>query len=171
MSKQLKASKRTNHKFTPDEDAMLKKLVGQYGESDWDEIASLMPGRNPRQCHDRWIYYISPNVNNSPWTEEEDARLIKLSKELNGKWVQIAKKFKGRNDTQIKNRWNILKKMMMLPDIQRKKKVAIQKIEEPVTIPEHEDASGIITDIFSQIDTIFSTIDNNICDFSNEFFF
>ena len=169
MSKQLKASKRTNHKFTPDEDAMLKKLVGQYGESDWDEIASLMPGRNPRQCHDRWIYYISPNVNNSPWTEEEDARLIKLSKELNGKWVQIAKKFKGRNDTQIKNRWNILKKMMMLPDIPRKRR-KLESHEKTLADAPVEETNEVISDIFSKIDSIFSSIDHNICDFSNEFF-
>ena len=165
----VKPKKRTNHKFTPEEDSKLRKLVSQLGESSWEEVAANMKGRNPRQCHDRWVYYISPNVNNSPWTEEEDARLIKLSSEMNGKWVQIAKRFKGRNDTQIKNRWNILKKVKMLPDIPRKRS-KLETQEKTQSSPPVEETNEVITDIFSKIDTIFSSIDHNICDFANEFF-
>ena len=109
--------KRTNQKFKPEEDQYLRKLVKQFGLFAWEEIANLMGTRNARQCHDRWHYYLSPRINNEPWTEEDDRRLIKECYEMNGKWVKIAKKFKGRTDTQIKNRWNILKKNLGLPDI------------------------------------------------------
>ena len=114
-------AKRINHKFTPEEDAKLKKLVNNFGESAWDDIAALMNGRNPRQCHDRWMYYLSPTINNSPWTQEEDRRIIKLQPEFNGKWVLMSKKFKGRTDIQLKNRWNYLKKNL---DQQSKSKIS-----------------------------------------------
>ena len=103
--------KRTNKKFSSQEDAKLKQLVKQYGQNAWEEVSTRMNGRNIRQCKDRWFYYLSPKVRSDPWTEEDDAKLIKLVGELNGKWVMIAKRFKGRNDTQIKNRWNTLKKL------------------------------------------------------------
>ena len=115
-------SNRTNRKFKPEEDAKLRSLVSKYGEMAWNEIANEMEGRNVRQCHDRWFYYLTPQLNNTPWTKEEDKRLIKLAKEYKGKWVAISKHFNRRTDTQIKNRWNILKKTMKLPEFRRKKK-------------------------------------------------
>ena len=109
--------KRTNRKFSREEDLKLKELVKKYGEHAWEEVSFRMNGRNVRQCKDRWMYYLSPKVSNEPWTDEEDQKLIELVKELNGKWVQIAKRFRGRNDTQIKNRWNLLRKLNHLPAI------------------------------------------------------
>ena len=117
----MEKGKRKNNKFTYEEDAKLRKLVNEYGEKSWDIIASHMKGRNIRQVHDRWVYYLSPNVCNSPWTDEEDEKLIHLTQELNGRWVQISKRFNGRNDTQIKNRWNFLKKRLSLPDLPKKR--------------------------------------------------
>ena len=96
--------KRRNRKFRPEEDRRLRNLVKKYGEMSWDEIAAKMEGRNVRQCHDRWYYYLSPALNISPWTEEEDKKLIMLTQEYNGKWVEISKKFNRRTDVQIKNR-------------------------------------------------------------------
>ena len=156
--------KRTNNKFTKEEDRALRTLVRHYGESAWDEISALMPGRNARQCHDRWVYYLSPKVNNMPWSEEEDQKLIHECYELKGKWVQIAKKFKGRTDIQIKNRWNLLKKQLFLPDIQKKPKheSEINSTEETiheVKIKEEETEKQPEKDenkVFDKIVTIFS---------------
>ena len=121
MSTNNNSVKRTNRKFSKEEDNRLKELVREYGENSWDDIALQMKDRNIRQCHDRWFFYLSPKINNAPWTEEEDKKLIKYAEQLNGKWVQIAKHFKGRNDTQIKNRWNSLKKRITLPEFTRKR--------------------------------------------------
>lgn len=31
-----------------------------------------MPGRNARQCKDRWEKYLNPDINFQPFTQEED---------------------------------------------------------------------------------------------------
>ena len=127
-----KNSLRTKNKFTSDEDQRLKDLVHEYGENSWEEVAEQMPGRNVRQCKDRWTRYLSPSVNKSKWTNEEEKLLIKLVKDLNFKWVQISKHFKGRTDNQIKNKWNTLKKYVHIKKQSKgkRKQIKVQKIEE-----------------------------------------
>lgn len=57
----------------------------------------------------------------------------------------------------------------MLPDIPRKRS-KLETQEKTQSSPPVEETNEVITDIFSKIDTIFSSIDHNICDFANEFF-
>ena len=162
---QNSTKKRTNNKFTYEEDRMLRKLVKDYGESAWEEIATQMHGRNPRQCHDRWAYYLSPKINHAPWTDEEDKRLIKAYNELNGKWVQIAKRFKGRNDVQIKNRWNTLKKIMELPKIKKPKahNITYQKIineqssnDQIPVVKKDDENPTLATGVFDKFMSLFT---------------
>lgn len=95
-------------KFTPEEDILLRQLVSQFGENNWNRIAELMPHRNMRQCKERWTNYLSPKVSNDPWTEEEDALLVQKYKEHGAKWVRIALSFPKRTDSNVKNRWLVL---------------------------------------------------------------
>ena len=111
-SKRYSRMSRTKSKFTLSEDALLKSLVMLYGEDNWEEVAAKIKGRNPRQCKDRWFLYLSPHINHSPWTDEEENLLIALVNELGPHWVKIAKHFQGRTDTQIKNKWNVIKRKM-----------------------------------------------------------
>ncbi|OHT12435.1 hypothetical protein TRFO_17703 [Tritrichomonas foetus] len=80
------------NKFTPEEDEKLKQLVSMYGTNSWPIIASLMGGRNHRQCRERWKNYVNPDLRNSePWTYEEDYLLEKNTQNL------------GRNGTKSPN--------------------------------------------------------------------
>ncbi|MDR2628737.1 MAG: SANT/Myb domain-containing protein, partial [Puniceicoccales bacterium] len=63
--------RRTKHLFTPDEDAQLRALVAEYGTDDWSQIALDMPGRTGRQCRDRWVNYLNPDISLLSWTKAE----------------------------------------------------------------------------------------------------
>ena len=114
-------------KFTLSEDNLLQKLVEKMGDTNWVEIAAMIPGRNPRQCHDRWFYYLSPNVKKTPWTEEEELLLCKCVREIGPHWVRISRMFEGRTDTQIKNKWNVLKRRIDFDHVYTEKKEKTQK--------------------------------------------
>ena len=98
--------KRTNRKFSREEDLKLKELVKKYGEHAWEEVSFRMNGRNVRQCKDRWMYYLSPKVSNEPWTDEEDARLMNLVDLMGHRWVAISHHMTGRSANNIKNHWH-----------------------------------------------------------------
>ena len=102
--------------FTLDEDRELQGFVQQYGANDWDIISKLMKNRNARQCKERWTKYLSPDLNNSPWTNAEDKLLLSKVQELGQKWVKISKYFDKRTDANLKNRWNVLLRRAKLYD-------------------------------------------------------
>jgi hypothetical protein len=95
-------------KFTTEEDVLLRKLVFQFGEDAWPQVAQHMRNRNSRQCKERWNNYLSPNISTAPWTPEEDGLLQQKIRELGQKWVQIATFFPTRTDVNVKNRFNLL---------------------------------------------------------------
>ena len=99
-------------KFTHEDDELLKMLVAQFGENDWSTIAANMPGRNVRQCKERWMYYLNPHLNTTPWTREEDMLLLEKQREFGSKWVKIAMFFPHRTDAMVKNRFQVLNRKM-----------------------------------------------------------
>jgi hypothetical protein len=93
------------NKFTAQEDELLKQLVDKYGTDKWFLIAEEFPNRNGRQLRERWVNYVSPSVNNTPWTPEEDEILLANVSEYNNKWSSMTKLFRNRTDVAIKNRY------------------------------------------------------------------
>lgn len=108
-------------KFTQEEDEKLSKLVQTFGTSDWISISYQMPGRNSRQCRDRWQNYLSPEVVNGPWTAEEEDLLVKKYNEFGPSWKQIATFFPTRTDINIKSRWHLRERRLKKEDLQMKR--------------------------------------------------
>jgi hypothetical protein len=96
--------------FTPKEDQMLETAIDQLGTNDWETIAQRIPGRSARQCRERWLTYLSPEVNRTPWTAKEDALLFDVLQTHGPKWGAIVKFFCNRTQNNIKNRWNTVVK-------------------------------------------------------------
>ena len=94
--------------FEKSEDELLIQLVKKYGTDSWTEIASEIEGRTPRQCRNRYNFFLSPEVNNSPWTAEERELLAKKYEEFGPRWALLRTFFPGRTDMNIKNEFGRL---------------------------------------------------------------
>jgi hypothetical protein len=94
-------------KFRAAEDEMLHALVDRFGTGSWPEVAALMPGRNPRQCRDRWNHYLKQRTI-LPWTSPEDALLLRAVADMGRKWDRIAALLPHRTNFDIRSRWHEL---------------------------------------------------------------
>jgi hypothetical protein len=52
--------RRPKHKFSADEDNVIRSMVAAHGPREWHYSAERLPGR--------WMNYLSPDVNTVPWT-------------------------------------------------------------------------------------------------------
>ncbi|KAK8846900.1 hypothetical protein M9Y10_019465 [Tritrichomonas musculus] len=112
----------SRYKFLPEEDEELSNLVSIFGQN-WitisQELAKTCPRkdrnneiiiRTPRQCKDRYLNYLSPDIINAQWTPEED-HLLELQVVMNlQKWKKIKPYFPGRTEYALRNRFNYIHK-------------------------------------------------------------
>merc|ERR1719310_1170030 len=81
--------------WSQEEDDTVRRLVAEQrgvdGANRWAEIAKYLPGRNGKQCRERWHNQLDPAIRKDAWTAEEDQTLISKQAELGNKWAEIAK--------------------------------------------------------------------------------
>lgn len=106
--------------FTTSEDNLLTDIINKNPKKNWSKITeifndkimskcnSYLQMRTERQIKERWVNYLSPDINRDPWTDEEDELLIAKHSELGPKWVAISNFFKGRTDIALKNRFRTI---------------------------------------------------------------
>lgn len=140
--------------FTKEEDEILRTYVNRFGTSNWQLISEHVPGRNARQCKERWFNYLAPEIENGPWSPEEDALLQEKYKEIGPRWTQIAKYFPSRSDVNVKNRWRFLARAERRKIRQTMKlmKKMPRKTKQPKTVPEEREFTFNFDD-FDDFDT------------------
>ena len=75
--------------WSSEEDQLLMETVRSHGSQNWAVIASFIPGRTARQCHNRWSYTINPNMNRNEWTEHEDKVILHMFEKYGKKWAKV----------------------------------------------------------------------------------
>ena len=83
------------------EDAVLRHHVVDVKTTRWSLIATALPGRNGKQCRERWHNHLKPDINKDDWTAEEDEIVRAAHGEVGNKWTEIARRLKGRTDNQV----------------------------------------------------------------------
>ncbi|KAI8470519.1 MAG: Homeodomain-like protein [Monoraphidium minutum] len=92
------------------EDLLLLTSIARLGLR-WELVAKVLPGRNPRQCRERWVDHLDPRVKRAPFDADELGRLRELVETQQAtyggrvKWVEVARQLGGRTDAAVKNAW------------------------------------------------------------------
>jgi hypothetical protein len=97
--------RKVRQQFSREEDQIISDLVSQSGACRWSRIAGQLPGRTPRQCRERWVNYLSPEVRRSPLSSEEEDLLRNKVAEHGQVWARIASFFEGRTDVWLKHQY------------------------------------------------------------------
>ncbi|GAU43918.1 hypothetical protein TSUD_88910 [Trifolium subterraneum] len=93
-----------NSEWTEEEDAQLCSAVAYFGDSNWQNVASVLERRTGTQCSNRWKKSICP-MRKGSFTPEEDERLTVAVMLFGRKWNQIAKYVPGRIQSQCRDRY------------------------------------------------------------------
>jgi len=99
----------------------------------WSTVSRMMPGRDSKQCRDRWLNHLDPTVQrnaNKPWTEEEDRKLVSFIQKHGTRWrLMQGTILADRTELTIKNRWNSAMKRRYTRYLSRRWVVPEQRIQ------------------------------------------
>ena len=96
------------------EDKILLDAIGdqKVATLKWSVVAKAVPGRSGKQCRERYLNHLTPNIKLSSWSPMEDALIFRLYETEGSKWSMMAKLLRGRTDNGIKNRYHHLKRRL-----------------------------------------------------------
>lgn len=100
--------------------ATTSSCSGSVCNTTWEDIAAMIEGRSAKQCRERWVEYLDPSIDFSPFSEEEDQLILDMQSKHGNKWRMITEKLtcyqqangstKCRTPTAIKTRFNYLQR-------------------------------------------------------------
>jgi hypothetical protein len=59
--------------------------------------------RTSKQCKERWINYLRPDISFNKWSKKEEILVFKYLRVYGNHWSKIAEKLKGRTENSVKN--------------------------------------------------------------------
>ena len=132
-------------RFSKEEDKILKEVVLENGACAWGKIAKNLPGRSARQCRDRWVNYLNPELTDKGWTKAEDDLLLDMYNEFGTHWKDISTFFDGRSLNSIRNRvFKLVRKKVTKPN----KKTNKMESENEKGVISKADENALSDDVF-----------------------
>ena len=125
-------------------------LTFHLGAKKWNAISDIVGTRTGKQCRERYMNHLDPQLNDGVWTKEEDEIIIEAQKEHGNSWTMISTLLNGRTANSIKNRWYstlrrnydkkyVKRKRAYVPKPKKKLK-KIKKKEEEITEEKEENS-------------------------------
>ncbi len=104
-------------KWTAEEDSLLLDAIQKYGTKNWITIANAVKTKTKEQCHQHYHRVMNPVLNKTPWTDEEDTKLLGLVQRYGtSAWKQISTSLDStRSDTKCRERYFMLMKKVDSP--------------------------------------------------------
>ncbi len=98
--------KRQKWKLVEDQ-CLMDLVLKEKGTIKWDVIAHQMKTegfvKSSKQCRERWMHQLDPELNKEKWTQEENLKLFQFHNKIGNQWKKISEQFPGRTDNAIKN--------------------------------------------------------------------
>lgn len=89
--------------WSPKEDEALHRWVANFGAQRWTECAKIIQGRCGKQCRERWVNILNPNVKKGDWSNSEQRKIYDCLTRHSTAWSTIALELPGRTENSIKN--------------------------------------------------------------------
>lgn len=104
----------TRISFVFQEDQVLLRAIHSHEQATlkWSVVAKAVPGRSGKQCRERYLNHLTPNIKLKDWSPVEDAAIFRLYQTVGTKWSMMSKIIRGRTDNGIKNRYHHLKRRL-----------------------------------------------------------
>jgi Myb-like DNA-binding domain len=100
-----------SHYFQQEDDIVVS-IASNVGSSkpNWCKIARFVndqshAGRTGKQCRERYLNHLRPNIKKGGWTKEEETMIRYYHKMFGKKWSAMAQIMKNRTDNDIKNKF------------------------------------------------------------------
>jgi S-ribosylhomocysteine lyase LuxS involved in autoinducer biosynthesis len=106
-------------KQSVEEEKKLVSAVEPFGTTSWAKIAANVPGRNEKQCRDKWhtanykcLWHTMSTKEPVPtaishWTREEENKLVSAVETFGTAiWAKIAANIPGRTTKQCWSKWH-----------------------------------------------------------------
>jgi len=77
-------------KWDDSEDLRLLELVRIHGADNWRGVSANMVGRDSKQCRERYINHLDPNVKKGRLSAEEWATLTRAHQDLGNKYAFVS---------------------------------------------------------------------------------
>ena len=90
-------------KWSLEEDFLLQNWVKEHGPRKWSKCSKVVLGRCGKQCRERWLFSLDPQIKKGAWEESEQIQIFYLIRNHLCCWSAISKGIPKRPENLIKN--------------------------------------------------------------------